>query len=757
MIRVRRPAEGWLAIALVGLMALLVAWAIDDSAWVLGRSSWTDLLPITAVLGVAVGYGGAKAGWSRWTTHLAGAIIAALVIPVLVGWALEPGASVGRAFTVAAEGTVKAWVDLVWRHRQITPEVAHYLGVLGTITWATGQFGAYAVFGHRRPLNAVVIMGLVLVANMSLTRDPDLRHLVAFTTASLVLLVGMHAFEERMTWLRRRMGDPSSLGGLYLRSGTVFVVVAIAASLLLTGRAASAPLAGAWRDLDQQLIEWSDGIRRFLPAGGSGRVSTVSFEGPARITGRWSMEPGVAFTAVVPAGEQGRFYWRAVTYDSFDVAGAWEPTYDETPEVEAGEELLQGSAENPDPGLTRAVIIRIEPDAYRSSLIVSPATPVAIDREVRVRLLGAGGWFVGVDAGGGREPYRLISLVPLIGDDGVNANRLRAAPESYPPEIRARYLDAPEGAVGGPAAQTLLAQVRARAISDDPYDLAQAFVDYLRSSRFEYDADVVDLDCREIGVVECFARYRRGYCQHYATTMALLLREAGVPTRLAEGFLPGTRTGNAEVVENSSAHAWVEVYFPGYGWWPFDPTGGGLAQEDPLPEGPVIVQPTPTPSASGGDGPVPTLRPFDDTNIPPSGSGGGSGSRASDPSGLILIAVMLGLMLAAGIAIAWWRGPRGEVSVEAAWRSASRIAGRFGFSARPTETVFEYASALGDAVPAARPDLETVAHGKVEVAYGRAAIGGARLAAIGAAERRLRLTLLRLALRRGSRAVRRRG
>ena len=115
---------------------------------------------------------------------------------------------------------------------------------------------------------------------------------------------------------------------------------------------------------------------------------------------------------------------------------------------------------------------------------------------------------------------------------------------------------------------------------DNPYDVASTMVDYLQSSaHFKYDADVRDLACEGLSTVECFARFRHGYCQHYATTMAILLRELGIPTRLAAGFLPGERDDSRlfESVSVSAAHAWVEVYFPGYGWVEFDPTGGGVA------------------------------------------------------------------------------------------------------------------------------------------------------------------------------------
>jgi transglutaminase-like putative cysteine protease len=69
---------------------------------------------------------------------------------------------------------------------------------------------------------------------------------------------------------------------------------------------------------------------------------------------------------------------------------------------------------------------------------------------------------------------------------------------------------------------------------------------------------------------------RRGFCEHIASAMAVLLRSVGVPTRLVAGFGPGARnpfTGYQEV-RFSDAHAWVEVYYAGIGWVPYDPTFG---------------------------------------------------------------------------------------------------------------------------------------------------------------------------------------
>ena len=69
-------------------------------------------------------------------------------------------------------------------------------------------------------------------------------------------------------------------------------------------------------------------------------------------------------------------------------------------------------------------------------------------------------------------------------------------------------------------------------------------------------------------------RTRAGYCQHFAGAMALMLRLIGVPARVAVGFTSGTREDDSWVVTDHDAHAWVEVWFAGQGWIPFDPTPG---------------------------------------------------------------------------------------------------------------------------------------------------------------------------------------
>lgn len=113
------------------------------------------------------------------------------------------------------------------------------------------------------------------------------------------------------------------------------------------------------------------------------------------------------------------------------------------------------------------------------------------------------------------------------------------------------------------------------------YERAQALGLYL-STNYAYDLDVPRFE-ENHDVVDAFLfESKRGYCEHFAAAMTVMCRSLKIPARYCTGFLPGTYnpfSGFREVY-GDQAHAWVEVYIPGYGWMTFDPTpGGDLAPE----------------------------------------------------------------------------------------------------------------------------------------------------------------------------------
>jgi hypothetical protein len=313
----------------------------------------------------------------------------------------------------------------------------------------------------------------------------------------------------------------------------------------------------------------------------------------------WGADPSPAFTVTRDPLDDEDYYWRAVTYDQIGLK-AW--TRSETRSVvrQAGEPLMDQLADDATQGGLHAFTFTVDPIGFHQSTMLAPATPVETDERSRISYIGESGFFATMDRDGGSGPYEITSRVLVYGNGPGQLNKaaLRAAGTEYPPEVLAYFTGVVPDSLG-PNALSLRDRIVAEAESQAPVDLADQLVTVLRSNAYTYDTDIRNRPCEDLSTVECFATFKAGHCQYYAATMAVILRDLGVPTRLAEGFLPGKRAAGIERIQNSSAHAWVEVYFPGYGWVPFDPTGGALpGQVGPLPSGPPTESAAPPPSAS---------------------------------------------------------------------------------------------------------------------------------------------------------------
>ncbi|SOB84587.1 transglutaminase family protein [Streptomyces sp. 1331.2] len=146
------------------------------------------------------------------------------------------------------------------------------------------------------------------------------------------------------------------------------------------------------------------------------------------------------------------------------------------------------------------------------------------------------------------------------------ANELRQAP-SAPSSIREHYTAVPSDLPSVVSEQAR--KVTSGAQND--YDRAMALVNWFTGPDFKYDTSVsAGTGSNAIAV---FLRDRRGFCVHFASTMAAMARSLKIPARVAVGFTPGdNKGGNVYSVTGRMYHAWPELYFSGYGWLRFEPT-----------------------------------------------------------------------------------------------------------------------------------------------------------------------------------------
>ncbi|MDQ1288948.1 MAG: hypothetical protein QG622_2514 [Actinomycetota bacterium] len=146
---------------------------------------------------------------------------------------------------------------------------------------------------------------------------------------------------------------------------------------------------------------------------------------------------------------------------------------------------------------------------------------------------------------------------------------------------------------------------RARAVAGNggDYDRAIALQQWFRTGgKFVYSENVQSPAGKEASsqdAILAFLRTRRGYCVQFASTMAVMARTLGIPSRVGVGFLPGTkRSDGTWEISVKDAHAWPELYFDGVGWVRFEPTPSARSGAAPEWSVPRSKEEAPEPSAT---------------------------------------------------------------------------------------------------------------------------------------------------------------
>lgn len=252
----------------------------------------------------------------------------------------------------------------------------------------------------------------------------------------------------------------------------------------------------------------------------------------------------------------------------------------------------------------------------------------------------------------------------------------------------------------------------------NPYNKAMAIQNYLRGGDFTYSLQAPvegNYDGTGLEVIGRFLEVKAGYCVHFAGTMAVMARLAGIPSRVAVGYAPGDPTGNTVMVggeelpefavDSKDAHAWPELYFRGAGWVRFEPTPSrgvvpGYAQQPATPQGLAVdndfrseglpvpdigISPTPAPGPPGVGTP---------------GTSAPSGMDRSVFTGAVLALLLLAsapflvrIVRSGGRKRRFLRSSPGQAA-SIAWAETTESAVDHGYRPSPAETPRNFASRL---------------------------------------------------------------
>ncbi len=345
--------------------------------------------------------------------------------------------------------------------------------------------------------------------------------------------------------------------------------------------------------------------------------------------------------------------------------------------------------------------------------------------------------------------YDVTSLTSTADPDA-----LMGAGVDYPEWVTDRYLQL--GDTVTPETVDLALQIAAEGTS--PYEQAVLIEHWLRENivydeRVEAppeDADVVDYVLFD---------NRRGYCEHYSSSMTVMMRALGVPARTVVGYYPGDfdQSRDGFVYRQLNAHAWTEVFFPGYGWIPFEPTANrplsdrpdvaDMPTETPVPtEEPLEMpemQPTEDPIAS----PTVPAPAFDGSQPPQISETDGDGDR---PAWLVPVAaavISLGV-LGVGGWFFWSRGLRGLTPGAGLYARLLRIGQLAGIRPGRTTTPREYAVRLERAAPSVGPAARRIVQVYEMEQYGEHPADDRLMTRAKEAWRQVRNTVPRLLFRR---------
>ena len=603
-----------------------------------------------------------------------------------------------------------------------------------TIFWLLGYLAAWYTFRAVRVLRVALLPGLVILVNLYYYggRMQLSIFLYLYLACVLLYLARIHYMLREREWRQARIGYDSDVRGSFVRGGSIVALCAIATAWAVPEFAPLPQFDELWRQVSRPIRSIEDAFTRVFSAlEGEGPPltnpfgRTLGFAGP-RTLGDTVLMDVYVHTSPDNAHALAR-YWRAGVYDVYTLNGWLSSAADSYVYQPDADPLAVPYANRSN---VRQTITFYFP---RTSLLVSAAQPVHYNREAEADAMIAT-VSAGSVGGGARlvvdpafvtsrdllragDNYQVVSSVST-----ADVDKLRQAGTDYPEWVVAHYLELPDDFPQ--RVKDLALQIVTDAEAINPFDQADALERWLRRN-IGYNEKITGPRLGQDGVDYVLFESRAGYCDYYAAAMATMARSLGIPARVAVGYARGEYEPSGEVyrVRERDAHAWVEVFFPGYGWVEFEPTSAQPAVNRPVPadegELPDPAVP-PTPSAIDADrlsrlGEDEGLDAFDT---------GAEASAAKNwlPEAILIVAGALAgcaVVAAGAIYVVENRGLRGLRGARWAFARLVRLAKWLRVDLTAYQTPYEQAELLGDAAPSDRTAIKDITGDFVRETFGR--------------------------------------
>jgi transglutaminase-like putative cysteine protease len=703
-----RPTEGWLSLLLVFFLLFVVTLSLSAADWAPGL----EILFGTFIAAFVVGLFLAKNAVRGFVAHPF-AWMAGLF------WVFYAGMGLVDHPTWQESA---AWVVIRWLRwlqavmaQDVATDTLPFVLIMAVLVWLITYNAVWSFFRKQDLWGTLLPAATAILINTYYAPDEITLLLVVFLVLTFLLIVRMNLMEQEVRWQRSAIAYSKEIHYDFFRDGAIFAVAAVAFAWMLPGTLSNSEvntfltkLGTPWGQAQQ---EWSRifSTLNYQPRSTSGTWfgERMNFRGPINRSDRLVM------TVRAPQGR----YWRAVVLDSYNSAG-WSVSsrnvsdqfdanteYPREDNTFVGRERVgqQFTIYSPAGTLMFAAGQPLEVSIPSQVLYIGPTSTDAEPTSNAVsQLYGQQTLFQG-------QTYSAVSAIPVI-----DVQSLREAGTEYPSWLLDHYTQLPATVT---AETTALAQ-RITQTATNPYDAASMLETYLRT--FPYNEGISGPNPGEDGVHYFLFREQQGYCDYYASAMAVMLRSLGVPARIAQGYNQGTllNTGEYEV-RQTNAHTWVEVYFPNYGWIEFEPTASepGISRPATPFDDTVAGSEVPEGDAdSNEDDVLAELRDArenrdeeDATQMTDSGIAAGA-----TPIDLRVLMIPLGVVAAVGAV-----GMTGRLLVKRRWRGLGLIerlydqvvlVGRaIGQRLDPSLTPREYAEKVAQQVPPARSPLTRIA------------------------------------------------